>query len=50
MNGKDSEGMPNMSPDDRASAREWLEEMGFVVEAEQKPKPNSESDTRKPAA
>ncbi len=50
MNGKAREDMPKQSSLDRANAREWLEEMGFVIDDEEKPQTNSEPTKHEPAA
>lgn len=50
MNGKGFQDMTNPNLRDRADAIEWLEDMGFVMESEEKPQTNSEPMKHEPAA
>ena len=49
-NGEEDNTTPKSNPQDRENAREWLQEMGFVIDDEEQPQSQPEPAKRKPAA
>ncbi len=50
MDGEEHDKMPKQNPRDLANAKEWLEEMGFVIDEDEQPQTQSDPTKRKPAA
>jgi hypothetical protein len=51
MSGKEHDQVPAKTEQDRARAKEWMEEMGFVIDDEEQPqRKTNDPSKREPAA